>query len=136
MNRFGLFAGPLAIGLLASSCSFPPPGVVVGRITDLRISGYIGLNQPIRIVAKATFPGSVEHPSLTTVLYGQPGDTIRVMATASRAQHYLGLGIFPVDDTSPNAVEVETTIAVSSPGDYVIVGMQDGAVTATSSLRI
>lgn len=136
MKRFPMLAGPLAVGCMVSSCSFPAPDFLEGTITSLWVGGYVGVNAPITIRAKATFPGAVDHPSLTTVLSAQSGNTIRVMATASRAQHFLGLGIFPIDASGPNVTEVETTVTVSSPGAYVVEGVKDGSVTASSSLRI
>lgn len=130
------FAGAIAAGVLVTSCSFPASGVVVGTITHLSVKGYFGTNVPVTIRARATFPGAIDHASLTTDVSARSGNTIRVMATASRAQHFLGLGVFPVDTSSPNNTEIETTVSVSSPGVYVIEGLQDGAVTASTSFSI
>lgn len=136
MKRTLLLSGLLMAGLLVTSCSSPAPDVVIGTITGIWIGGYIGVNQPTTIRAKVTFTGAVDHPILATVLSAQSGNTIRVMATASRAQHFLGLGIFPIDASTPTGTEVEATVTLSSHGVYVVEGVNGGSVTASSSFRI
>ena len=128
---------PSAITLMLAGCSFRA-GTLEGEVERLTTFGHFSVNQPIHIQANARFVGAVSAPSLSVRPTSTDTNVIQVTAYAQRAQPFMGLGIFPVDTSSPQVVEVKATVSVERAGIYIIEGVsaETGRVTATASLMV
>lgn len=129
-----LLATALLVSLPLVGCSFRGPVPTPGEITSVEVSSA-GPNGLTRISAKATFTGSMDAPSLA-VVHGAEPDVIRVMAFASPSLPPFGFGVIPVDRTSKQTYDLETTLVLQRAGSYRIEGLSgnDQRVTASTTV--
>lgn len=125
--------------LTLTGCSFRAPSPYAGQVLALSAEPtHLGATYAIQ--AQVQFLGDVEPPMLS-VVPGASDTTLQVMAVSQAREHFLGLGIFPVDATTPHVYNLSTSVVLPKSTTYRIEGLsslsdEPDAHAVTASIEV